>query len=395
MSENMSKTDKHDNHSYRIQLFRDAQSWKKPDRIPFNADMYTWMFLDAGYTTAEAARNYDVIEKCMERFIQLYDPDQINAGSSGFRNSFLVMDSLGGVKEYNSETSENLNAIIEDVLLPEDYDAVLENGFNQTLWEKALFRKYPQAKDYTPEEFAQSAKTMLDLNTARSRIENRLADEYGTVFDSVPRFYPGYEYFFKYLRGIKGCSIDLRRCPEKVYAVSSALDEVNLPARLNALSKTEGFDMNQPYDIMISMLGQTILNRKQFDRIWVPPMNKLLKFCEEHNKQVFIFAEGSWERFGDYFNQFKKGVVHMIVEQDDPYEIRRKYPNIGIIGGLSTDVMGHGTPHECIDMAKKAIDELGAEGGLTLSPNKMISYANDMNAENLKAVSRFVHTYRW
>lgn len=382
-------------HAYKIKLFRDAQSWRKPDRIPFNADMYTWMFLDAGYTAAEASRNYDIIETCMERFIRLYDPDQLNAGSSGFRNTFLVMDSLGGVKEYNSGASENLNAVIEDVLLPEDYDLVLKNGFNHTLWEKALFKKYPQAKNYTPKQMAEAARTMLDLNTARAGIEARITQKYGTVFDSVPRFYPGYEYFFKYLRGIKGCSLDLRRCKDKVYEVSAELDKINLENALNILSRSEGPDMNQPYDIMISMLGQTILNQKQFEKIWVPPMDKLLSYCEEHGKQVFIFAEGSWERFGEYFNQFKKGVVHMIVEQDDPYEIRKKYPNIGIIGGLSTDIMSRGSTKECVEMAKRAVDELGAEGGLVLSPNKMISYANDMNPDNLKAVSEFVHTYTW
>ncbi len=382
-------------HSFRLKLFRDAQSWKKPERIPYNASMYTWMFLDAGYTTAQAARNYSIIEECMDRFIQKYEPDQLNAGSSGFRNTFLVMDSLGGVKEYNSETDSNLNAVIEDVLLPEDYDYVLQNGFNKTLWEKALFKKYPAAKEYAPQQFAKAAKTMQELNEARQRIEKTLTEKYGTVFDSVPRFYPGYEYFFKYLRGIKGCSIDLRRCPQKVFEVSNALDEKNLPSRIKALSAVEGMDMNQPFDIMVSMLGQTILNRKQFDKIWVPPMDKLLGYCAENGKQVFIFAEGSWERFGDYFNEFAKGTVHMIVEQDDPFEIRKKYPNIGIIGGLSTDIMGHGTPEQCISMAKKAVDELGAEGGLTLSPNKMISFAYDMNPENLLAVGKFVQEYRW
>ena len=57
--------------------------------------------------------------------------------------------------------------------------------------------------------------------------------------------------------------------------------------------------------------------------------------------------------------------------------------------------MGHGTPDQCIAMAKKAVDELGAEGGLTLSPNKMISFAYDMDPANLSTVGKFVQEYRW
>lgn len=47
------------------------------------------------------------------------------------------------------------------------------------------------------------------------------------------------------------------------------------------------------------------------------------------------------------------------VERDNPYEVRKQIPNLGIIGGLDVTVMGTGTPGQCVDMAKRAIDELG------------------------------------
>ena len=84
----------------------------------------------------------------------------------------------------------------------------------------------------------------------------------------------------------------------------------------------------------------------------------------------------------------------MMVEQDDPFEIRRKYPNISLYGGLEVNVMRNGTKQQCIDMAKKAIDELGCDGGLILAPTKMLAYPNDMNGENLRAVCEFVQDYK-
>ena len=83
----------------------------------------------------------------------------------------------------------------------------------------------------------------------------------------------------------------------------------------------------------------------------------------------------------------------MMVEEDDIFEIRRKYPNICLIGGIDVNLLGSGTPEECVASVKKVIDEIGRDGGLILSPNKMISYANDCCAENLKAICDFVATY--
>lgn len=111
---------------------------------------------------------------------------------------------------------------------------------------------------------------------------------------------------------------------------------------------------------------------------------------------MFGIVEGEWAfhaGIGDFLNEYPKGTLMVLVESDDPFELRRKLPNIGIFGGLNTDIMGNGTPEECVAMAKKAIDELGTEGGLYLAPNKMTSYRYDMTSANLKAVADFVSAY--
>ena len=44
--------------------------------------------------------------------------------------------------------------------------------------------------------------------------------------------------------------------------------------------------------------------------------------------------------------------------------------------------------------AKRAIDEIGRDSGFWLGCNKFVTYENDMNSENLKAVSDFVMEYK-
>jgi hypothetical protein len=72
--------------------------------------------------------------------------------------------------------------------------------------------------------------------------------------------------------------------------------------------------------------------------------------------------------------------------------MRKKLPNICFVGGMSTDLLGNGTEQQCVDYAKKLIDELG--DGYVFSANKMISFKNDCKRENLLAVTEFVLNYK-
>ena len=61
---------------------------------------------------------------------------------------------------------------------------------------------------------------------------------------------------------------------------------------------------------------------------------------------------------------------------------------------MKNSMLGNGTKQECLDYAKRLIDELGADGGYLFSQDKMGSYRIDANPENLKAVCDFVLDYR-
>lgn len=378
---------------FKVKILRDTQKWNKPQRIPFNANTFTWMFLDAGYSTAEAARDYDIIEKCVDRFVTNYKVDLI--GSVGFRNPFRLTDALGGSNAYTDKSTEKLNVVDKEIFSADDYDKIKDN-YHKALWEIALFNKFPAAKNFTPAQFAEASKELLFFSQARDRVSDKCRNIYGIPMPTRA-LKPGFiffEFLFNFYRGIKGMSMDIRRCPEKVKDVCMQLDEtIVTPIVDNFKNDSDETDMDNPYDIVVPLLGHILLTVKQFEQFYVPSLKRILDVCQEKNKQAYVFAEGSWMRFGEFFNDYKKGVVNMMVELDDPYEIRKKYPNICISGGLKTDIMGKGTPHQCVEMAKHAVNELGRDGGLILMPNKMVSFAYDMRSENLKAVTDFASEY--
>jgi hypothetical protein len=98
-------------------------------------------------------------------------------------------------------------------------------------------------------------------------------------------------------------------------------------------------------------------------------------------------------RFAEFFQDIPKGRILYQLEQDDIFEVRKRLPNLAIVGGMPTELLGRGTKQECVDYAKKLIDTLG--DGFVLSQNKMMSFRKDAVRENVLAVNEFVRSYRY
>lgn len=120
----------------------------------------------------------------------------------------------------------------------------------------------------------------------------------------------------------------------------------------------------------------------------------MLDVLAKKGKTVRLFMEGSSERFWEYFKDYPKGTIVMHVEQDDVFKLRKELPNVAIMGGMPVTTLGGGTKQECLDLTKRLCDELGAEGGYIFSEDKMVSFRNDANPENVKAVCDFLREYR-
>lgn len=383
---------------YRIKLLRDATDHKKTERIPFFANISQWAYLDAGYTQMECARDYS---KCLDAGRQLltkYNMDIMNMGAGVVRNPTQLYDAMGQSKTWSLGEGGNensINAIFEDEMVKADeYDAMIEN-YEKVVWERAVRRTFPKTKDFTLEDWENAMKAGKAFLDARANNTRILREEFG-VADQIS--VPGASMFAGNLlntyRGIRGLSRDLRRQPDKVAELCAIRDEITANNAIAAMSKIEGHNMEEPYDCTMGFLAHVIMTRKQFERFYVPGLRKVAGWAEEHGKQMALNTEGDFLRFGDYFNEYKKGTLMAVVEQDNPYEVRKQIPNLGIIGGLDVTVMGSGTKEQCVDMAKRAIDELGRDSGFWLGCNKFVTYENDMNPENLKAVSDFVMEYK-
>jgi len=380
----------------RIKLFRDAANFKRVERIPHLSSAVTWKVFDAGHTLDEAMTDFAVMEECVRHFLDSYPVDAML--DIGIRNQFNVTEAFGeggyyyytpevvGIKDHAHCTLDTLEEYLEN---PEKY-----------IWEKVLPEKYGESWQEkgldvwkkTYKEYMAYTKYILHMN--------KVMKEYG-----IPSMAPnnpmkgaiqfGIEELEANLLGIKQLSIALRRGPDKLESFITKWDAEHIDPIIEQVKNGDGPNYKYCFDASVMMLAHNIMNTKQFERFYWPSLKKLLDAYAEKKMNVRIFCEGSIGRYLDYFKDYPKGVLTLHLEQDDPFEVREKLPNVCIMGGMTTDMLANATAEDCVAYTKRLCDELGREGGFILSENKMLSYRNDAKAENMAAVCNFLNEYRF
>ena len=380
----------------RVSLFRDAANFRKTSRIPHLSAAVTWKVFDAGHTLSEAMTDFDVMEQCVRHFLDTYPVDAML--DIGIRNQFNVTEAFGpggyyyytddvvGIHDHAHCTPETLLEYQEN---PEKFiwETVLPKKYGDSWYEKdkAVWKK-------TFSEYLKYTMYILHMGSVTGK-------EYG-----LPSMAPnnpmkgsisfGIEELEANLLGIRQLSSAMRRNGDILDTFIERWDREHIDPLIENIRKGDGPNYKYCFDASIMMLAHNIMNPKQFERFYWPSLKRLLDAYAEKGMNVRIFTEGSIGRYADYFKDYPKGVLTFHLEQDDPFEIREKLPNVAIMGGMTTDLLSSASPKECVAYAKRLCDELGKDGGFIFSENKMLSYRNDARSENMAAVCRFLNEYR-
>lgn len=369
----------------------------KPDRIPHVSFFVTWKILDSGYRLSEAMNDYSIMETVVRQHQEKYGFDAIF--EYGGRNAVRIPEALGGNTYKIDDDAGTVNYVDVAICESDELDELIQDP-NKLFWEKGMAKKYPcwADKTVTVEDVQRALDEQMKFIQYHMNISKIMTEEYGMPSFTCPTngfTYPGIDFMFNTIRGIKGLSVDMRKNPGKVDEAVAALDELYFKPGLETLKNApEGPNLDYCFDYDITLLCHTILNQKQFERWLWPDLKAVLDTLAEKKKTVRLFMEGSCKRFWEYLKDYPKGIITMHPEQDDVFEIREALPNCAILGGMPVSLLGQGTRQECLDRTKRLCDELGADGGFILCQDKMVSFKNDANPENLKAICEFVKEYR-
>lgn len=376
---------------YRLKLFKAAMELKKPDRTPHRSYYTTWVIFDAGYRLMEAINDYGKQEDAVRQFYLKYHFDIMATGALA---NYAISHTLG-TNWYNLDEEKDIVSCIDKPMC-ENYDEIREfiNEPRKFIYEKWMPRKYQCFDNTLPAQKIKDTLKARDAWLSASAKIGRLADEFGIppMTRAMAPITP-LEHMINYYVGIKGMPILLRRDKELFKSFADAIfDYACKPAFAMIDALPEGEDMTSAFDGHIMLLAHSLLSPKQFDEYYWPYIDKGIQSFVSKGKTVYIQLQAEGKRFLDYLNDIPKGKMCLHPEKDDILEIKERFPNLCVMGGMPLQMLSHSTPAECVSQAKRVIDEIGSDGFI-LSQDRMGAYPNDTISENLKAVCDFVQEY--
>ncbi|MBE5997659.1 MAG: hypothetical protein E7240_10060 [Lachnospiraceae bacterium] len=380
----------------RQQMMDNVYAHKHNKRVMLGSNSYTWAIIDKGYKLNDALYDPKKLEEVTRYHQEQYGFDMHTDVQN--RNCMRVTALLGGGRSRIDDEKNSLYVLDASYMEGDEYQEYAENP-SEFLFKK-VFRRYAK-----PELTMAELKVAIrewDLFTEGNTYRNEmLVKEYGCLlyfrtFPDAPL-----ESLFGRYRGIKGLSVDLRKHKKELKEYCERhFQEYALPTLKTAIEGGRGYAANLSSDwtgyvapINLSFLAYSVLNPKQFAEFYWPYNKYVIDECAKSGMRIYAHAEGTCLRFADFYDDIPKGMMMFHLEQDDPFEFRKRLPHIAIAGGMPCNLLGGASKEECVDYAKKLIDGLG--DGFVLDQDKMMSYATDCKGENLKAVNDFARNYQY
>lgn len=369
----------------RAAMVDNVYQFRHNKRVLLGSNIFSWAILDEGYRLNEALYDYDKLMTVMRHQQERYGFDVYTDVMN--RNPQRATCILGGGWTRVDDAKEAINVLNHQVMRDGDMEKFIDN---------------PEAYFYTCalQNYCKKGITLGELKVAVREynlfwkcVEDRkrmLWDEYGCLqfFNSFVK--APFEDYWQDHRGMRGAALDVRRRPEQLQEMLDVYFETQTLPALEARMQVEGHE-GYVSDMNIALLACNYLSIPQFERFYLPHLRKIIDTAVAHHKRIFLFVEGSMLRFAEYLQDVPKGSILMSVETDDIFEVRKRLPNIALAGGMTSVMLGQGTAQECVNRAKKLIDELG--DGFILYQDKMMSFRNDAKQENLIAVNDFARSY--
>ena len=141
-------------------------------------------------------------------------------------------------------------------------------------------------------------------------------------------------------------------------------------------------------------MAYTLLSPKQFEKFYWPWMKKFFDYTTELDQTAFIYAEGALMNKVEFLQDLDEKRFGILVEQDDPVEIRKRLPNFTLIGGYPTSMLGESTPEACIAKVDEMMETVNYDGNWIFSWDKLASFDGDIKHETLAAVMDHVRSIK-
>ena len=184
-----------------------------------------------------------------------------------------------------------------EIMLPVDYDFLIENGFN-AFQQRLSQRMNPPNPDQSSEERQRLAaeeaqKTKAQTEKWLSRGLTRLTA--GSV--GLPPFD-----YFSFNRSISKFPMDVRRMPDKIKAAIKAC----IPDMIANAKKSVEASACRRVSTASSRSSATFISAKQFEEFVLPTWLELVWAMADADIDIIFHCDCDWTRFLPYFKEFPR-----------------------------------------------------------------------------------------
>ncbi len=395
----------------------DAMQLKEPDRVPvflwdvpLLACRYAGLPYSAAYYDAPAWR---------AAFLKLFADLEPDGWAVAGRESGDALQATG--TRFTCWPGGNLppdigNQVIEQEFMKEDeYDRFLADpsDFIVRTWLPRAYAslepltRLPPLMDlggniamistlFASEEFAQMSRAMKQAGEAANDWNRRMGrldeDMKSLGFWSLPfgGIQPPFSGFSNNFRTYRGVVMDMFRRPEKLKAALGKLTEYRIATAMPAVKENGKLAIGscgEPHRV-----SDEFMSNRQFEEFvwpyWKMAINATLDLGYDI---VWMFLEGKRDRQLEYFTDFPKGRLAMLLESTDIFRAKEILGDrVCLMGNVPLSMLQLGSPQDVEEYCKKLIKVCGKGGGFILANGGGIF---DAKPKNMKAMVDSVKKY--
>ena len=364
----------------------DASDLKKPKAVPITANMLTFPIAYAKQKTADLIT--DPVNFA-EKWTNIYKDVYYDASfANGMSCPLEAVRILGSSSFFISSDEVTVQHTENCAMKSDEYDSLAaapEEFIINTLAPRK-FKNLNGSSDEIYETLKKAAAAYRRFAAANKEVLRISEEKYGIVPITGSKAYAPLDVVFDRLRGFAGTLTDLRRFPKKVTEAAEALYPVYSPL-------TRG---NGEFPFAASTLHSVpYLGIKGYSEAFWPTYKKMLLDVFSRGSKTVMVMEGNWSRYYDYLKELPEKSIVMNLEDDDPFAVKRELGKQGAVAAaVPVNMLRHSSERECIDYAKKLVDECACDGGLIFMTDRSLISEKDVKIENVIAVNKFVHEYR-
>lgn len=407
----------------RVQMFIDAITLKKPERIPVSPASGFYPFVYAGITSEEAMHDYEKLAFALRKYHTDFLPDTI-AGTAlyGAGSVLEILDykvyrwpghGVPSNEPYQCVEDEYMRADEYSRLINDPSDFFLRTYFPRvfgslaplsTIGLLSAVLELPSVPAFmvpfgTPalreavEKMLQAGRAAAEWIQACAAIDREITSTLGLTglmggFTKAP-----FDIVGDTLRGTRAIMLDKFRQPQKVLAAVERLAPLAIEAGVESAKHSRAPVVFIP----LHKGADSFMSLKDFERFYWPTLKDVIIGLIKEGLIPYLFVEGSYNKRLDVIvdHEIPAGRTVWMFDQTDMREVKKRFTGWACFAGnVPASMLITAKSDEVRTYVRGLIDDVGRDGGYILTTGATVDHAVAANLHAMIDTCKEYGVYR-